>query len=384
MSVCDIFIVGGGPVGLAAAIALREVGYSVTVADPALPPVDKACGEGIMPNGIGALAALGVDLPPALTLPFQGIRFLEGGLSAEARFRGEAGRSVRRIVLHGLLMRRAAETGVCLRWGVRVAGLTEDGALIAGGPIIRARWIIGADGLNSGVRRWTGLPPARGRVRYGFRRHFAVAPWSDFVEVYWGDRCQMYVTPVTPQSVGVSCISADPHLRLQEAIQTFPPLQRRLCGAEPLSRERGSLTLSRRLPQVCRTQVALIGDASGSVDAISGEGLALGFQQALALRDALRPPAADDALHRYQAAHRDLSRWPARMASLLLAMNDYPRFRHRVLHAFAADHRLFAHFLGLHTGGGSLTALGLDGAGSLLWNFLTAPGRASGERGYLS
>lgn len=378
----DVFIAGGGPAGLAAAIALRQVGYSVTVADPALPPVDKACGEGIMPSGIAALAELGVDLPPALTVPFQGIRFLGDGLCAEAHFRGSAGQAVRRTVLHDLLARRAAEAGACLAWGVRVAGLTDDGLRVADGPAIRARWIIGADGLNSGVRRWMDVPYARGRRRYGFRRHFAIAPWSDFVEVYWEDGCQIYVTPVTSQSVGIACISSDPHLRLQDALKAFPALLRRLGGIEPLSREQGSLTLTRRLPQVYRKNVALIGDASGSVDAITGEGLALGFQQALALRDALRPPTTEGGLQCYQAAHRNLLRWPKRMASLLLAMNDSPRFRSRVLHAFAADPRLFPHLLGLHTGDDSLTGLGFGGAGSLLWNFLAAPGRASGERGF--
>jgi len=364
----DVFIVGGGPAGLAAAIALRQVGYSVTVADPALPPIDKACGEGIMPNGVRALAELGVDLPPALTVPFQGIRFLEGGLGVEARFQGAVGQGVRRTVLHDLLVRRAAETGVCLGWGVRVSGIAAD-RVIVNGHGIRCRWIIGADGLNSSVRRWMGLPPGRERRRYGFRHHFPVAPWSEFVDVYWGDGFQIYVTPVTPQAVCVACISSDPHLRLNDALQAVPGLWGRLRHVEPISREQGSMTLSRRLPQVCRGNVALIGDASGSVDAITGEGLALGFEQALALRDALR----GGALRRYQPTHRALARWPGRMARLLLAMNDHPHFRRRVLHAFTADRSLFPRLLGMHTGAGPLADLGFGGAGSLVWNFLAAP-----------
>ena len=43
-------------VGLATAIALRGRGFSVTVADPAQPPIDKACGEGLMPDALASLA----------------------------------------------------------------------------------------------------------------------------------------------------------------------------------------------------------------------------------------------------------------------------------------------------------------------------------------
>jgi len=56
----EVFVVGGGPAGLAAAIAARQRGFEVVVADSAQPPIDKACGEGLMPDGVAALARLGV------------------------------------------------------------------------------------------------------------------------------------------------------------------------------------------------------------------------------------------------------------------------------------------------------------------------------------
>src|SRR6267378_2491580 len=43
----EILVIGGGPAGLAAAIAARKKGFEVTVADGAKPPIDKACGEGL-------------------------------------------------------------------------------------------------------------------------------------------------------------------------------------------------------------------------------------------------------------------------------------------------------------------------------------------------
>ena len=49
---CDALIAGGGPAGLAAAIALRQKGLDVLVADALWPPIDKACGEGLMPDAL--------------------------------------------------------------------------------------------------------------------------------------------------------------------------------------------------------------------------------------------------------------------------------------------------------------------------------------------
>ena len=59
----DVFIVGGGPAGLAAGIAARRRGFQVMLADSAIPPIDKPCGEGLMPDGICALSNLGIAIP---------------------------------------------------------------------------------------------------------------------------------------------------------------------------------------------------------------------------------------------------------------------------------------------------------------------------------
>ena len=54
----DVVVIGGGPVGLATAIAARGHGLSVRVIDRQRPPIDKACGEGLMPAGVRALARM--------------------------------------------------------------------------------------------------------------------------------------------------------------------------------------------------------------------------------------------------------------------------------------------------------------------------------------
>ena len=110
----DLAIVGGGPAGLATAIEARLAGLSVAVLDRRRPPLDKACGEGLMPDAVSRLAALGVEVAGR---PFRGIRYLDGATAAEGTFPGPPGMGVRRTALHAALVRRAEEVGVALRWG---------------------------------------------------------------------------------------------------------------------------------------------------------------------------------------------------------------------------------------------------------------------------
>ncbi|WP_252974005.1 FAD-dependent oxidoreductase [Janibacter melonis] len=57
----DVVIIGGGPVGLATALHARRAGLSCALVEQRVGVVDKACGEGLMPAGLQALRALGVD-----------------------------------------------------------------------------------------------------------------------------------------------------------------------------------------------------------------------------------------------------------------------------------------------------------------------------------
>jgi len=342
----DIAIIGGGPAGLAAAIAARDKGFTVAVVDAAEPPIDKPCGEGLMPGGVEALKKLGVQVPALDSWPFRGIRFLCGDVIACANFPGAYGLGVRRTTLHALLAERAAAVGVNLVWNKPVRGL--DG--------FKARWIVGADGLNSQVREWAGFDPSRAAVRrFGFRRHFPVAPWSDTVDVHWGQECQVYVTPVSASEVCVAVISRHQYLRLDEALENFPVLRERLGGLVPTTPERGSVTECCRLPRVYRGNVALLGDASGSVDALTGEGLTLCFQQAFALADAL----ADGDLAAYGAAHRGIERLPSIMGRLMLLMDERAWLRRRVIRTLSLNPILFSRLLAFHVGGVPLFTSGL-------------------------
>jgi menaquinone-9 beta-reductase len=362
----DLFVIGGGPAGLAAAIAARRRGLVVTLADCCVPPIDKACGEGIMPDGLAAARSLGFDLDEAQGHPFRGIRFCDRDSAVEAAFPNGHGLGMRRTALHQMMVNQAIDAGVRLAWGVRVTGITAEG-VIADDRLVRARWIAGADGGHSPVRRWAGLDACHHESRrFGFRRHYRVAPWSQYMEIHWGDRCQLYVTPVAEDEVCVVLISRDQHLRLEDALPGFPAVERRLAAADASNLQRGGVTASRRLKAVCRGNVALVGDASGSVDAITGEGLCLLFQQAVALAGALE--AGD--LAQYQAAHRRIGRRPEFMADLMLMLDRTGGLRSRAFRALAGRPSLFAGMLAMHVGEISTTKFLTNGL-ALGWRMLT-------------
>jgi flavin-dependent dehydrogenase len=340
----SVFVIGGGPAGLAAAIAARRRGFDVTLADGARPPIDKACGEGLMPDGLAALRSLGVTLSVQDARPFHGITFVDRGISVESAFPAGYALGVRRTVLHSRMVEAAAAAGVRMLWGASVGGISPEGVSIMG-ETIPAHWVIGADGFHSRVRRWAGLavnPPAT--LRFGFRIHYLVAPWSEHMELHWGTGCQIYITPIGPQEVCVALLSRDPHLRLQDALRQFPQLAARLAEVPHVTTERGAVTASHRLPHVYRRNVALIGDASGSVDAITGEGLCLSFHQAIALANSL----ASGDLAPYQAAHRRLARRPTLMSKLMLTMDRRTWLRGPAFRALAFEPRIFQTLLSFH------------------------------------
>jgi flavin-dependent dehydrogenase len=362
----EVLTIGGGPAGLAAAIALQQKGFEVTVADGAKPPIDKACGEGLMPSTLAALRELGVTICSGDGQVFRGIRFVDARTSAEANFSGASGFGVRRTVLHQKMVERAQECGIHLLWNTPVGGLSSNGAIVAG-TVMKAKWIIGADGIHSRVRRWTGLDANTPKeIRFAHRRHYRVKAWSDCTEFHWGRNAQVYVTPLSNGETCVALISRDPRVRFEHAWREFPMLANDLRHAEPSSSERGAATVTRRLDKVYRGSIALIGDASGSVDASTGEGLCLSFRQAIALAEAI----GEGKLENYQRAHRQLSRRPHVTGRLLLLLDRYPSLRRRVLRCLAEDPELFARLLGAHAGEAAHNFLAATSL-RLGWKFLT-------------
>lgn len=367
MSRSDVVIIGGGPAGLAAAIAARQRNFSVTLLDSGEPPIDKACGEGLLPETQSALEHLGVHVAPEDGFPFQGMCFVQPDTRVHAPFPQGPAIGLRRTVLHEKMVAAAAASGVRMSWKTAVTTLTRDGVQTTRG-FLPACWIIGADGGSSLVRRWSGLSlMRRHQRRFAVRRHYRVAPWSNFAEVYWGRHTQTYVTPTSPNAVCVVVLAQEKeHAKFASMLNEWPELNSRLASAELTSRERGAITSTHSLRTVVRGNVALVGDASGGVDALTGEGLHLALCQAPLLADAM----ARDDLNLYARAHPRLGRRPAQIGNLLLLLARRTSLRERVLRAMAIKPSLLAGFVNFHGGGPAqkLAATGLE----LGWQLLTS------------
>ncbi|MEP6843636.1 MAG: FAD-dependent oxidoreductase [Pseudolysinimonas sp.] len=328
----QLVVVGGGPVGLASAIEARLAGLDTTVVEQRAGVIDKACGEGLMPGAMPALARLGVS---PRGFPLRGIDYRDGRRSAQHRFIVGNALGVRRTTLHAALRNRAEVLGVRFVTD-RVDGVEQDARWVSirtASTKIRADWVIAADGLHSSVARLTGLslPTPRARRRYGLRRHFAVEPWSDLIEVHWTRLGEIYVTPTADGMVGLALLTRQ-GVRFDDALAASPELAARVRGAEPMSELRGAGSFRQNTRARSSGRVLLVGDASGYVDALTGEGIRIGIAQA---RAAVAAVVNDDAAG-YEKAWMDVTRDFRRLTGALVRLATSPARRFIVPVAHAA------------------------------------------------
>ncbi len=335
-SVIDVVVAGGGPVGLATALYARRAGLSVAVLEPRPAPIDKACGEGLMPAAVQALAELGVD-PPGR--PLHGVRYLDGTRSAQALFPGAAGRGVRRTTLQSCLRAAIAEHGIAVH-RTAVTEIGQDGGSVRAGGLT-ARYLVGADGLHSTVRRLAGLElPARPPARWGLRRHYRLAPWSDLVEVHWSESAEAYLTPVADDQVGIAILSSQ-RAGFDEQLARFPALAHRLAAA-PGSKVLGAGPLRQRTRARIAGRVLLVGDAAGYVDALTGEGITVGLAAARSLVGCLAAGRPQD----YERLWTRDSRRYRMLTGALLWTAGQPVLRRRIVPAAARAPGVFERVVG--------------------------------------
>jgi flavin-dependent dehydrogenase len=293
-----------------------------------------------MPRGVRLLEAMGARIEKGL--PFEGIRYIDERNVAEARFRDGYGLGVRRTELSRALLARAREVGVEVREETRVEAVIQwrDGATVSFAEgSLDAKWIVVADGLGSLV---PGAPRA-GLRRFGFRRHYRLSPWSTFVEVHWGEGAEAYVTPVGEEEVGVAILWHERASSWEAMISRFGHLDERLRGAEAISSIQGAGPFRRRPRRVTAGRLALVGDASGYVDAITGEGIAIAFECARALARSLK----EGGLASYERAHRRAMRRYRGTTEVVLALAAFPWLRRGVVSALAGRSVVFESLLGL-------------------------------------
>jgi len=369
----DVVVIGGGPAGLAAAIVCATHGLTTMVIERHAFPIDKPCGEGLLPNGVAALARIGIDAAAvsAHGRTIAGVRyFTSQGRTAEASFAGCPGVGIRRSDLSRVLFEHVRTLpGIEAVTGAAAVTLDDSGRPLvrAAGNVFRPKLVIGADGLQSRTREAVGIAvERRGRRRWGCRQHFDGEPWSDRVEVYFGRGFEVYVTPVA-HGVNVAvlwdaCVVDMPGggSPVASLVARVPALARRLEGRAPSDRPRAGGPFDVRVRRPWRAGVLLVGDAAGYVDALTGEGVGLALEQAALLSDsvvpALRrtPPGGvvdSDALAECARAARARAQPNRQLTRLLVRLARHPALVERLVAALASSPTLFAHLLDVNMGG---------------------------------
>ena len=244
-------------------------------------------------------------------------------------------------------------------------------------------FLIGADGLRSRVRRFAGLqgqPPGK-QQRWGARQHFAIAPWSPYVKVWWQRGIEAYITPSGPRQVEIAFLwdraqfspTRDPGI--SAFLSPFPALAARIQPASPLSRLCGLGPLAVASTSPVAGRVVLVGDALMFLDGVTGEGLSLGFSQAELLAQHLpqhleRDQVCEERLQPLAEALTQSTVAYLRMTGLALCLTRHLWLRTLSLRALSRSGRLFQHCLEATMGKKGLWELPFAAIPQLVWGML--------------
>jgi flavin-dependent dehydrogenase len=323
---CDVLVLGAGPAGSALANELACSGFHVLLADRKAFPRHKPCGEFLSPQCAPYLDALGLPAPLA-SLGVHlvgGMRLYGHGAHVIGRFRQLAGRpatdragfGVRRERFDHWLVQAAQSAGAMFlpRYECKALLRDRDGSVT--GAMLRdpsgllhactARWVVGADGVHSIVARELGVQRRETWLyQFALVAHFeGVLPLptaevhllrGGFFAATTVDENLFSVNLVLPRKALQTRTSRDWDTFVASRFAQAPGIGERLAGARRLEPWRGTGPLAWSTTAQTFAGAALVGDAAGYVDPLTGEGIyyALFGARALAqaLRQALHEPA---------------------------------------------------------------------------------------------
>jgi menaquinone-9 beta-reductase len=309
-----VVIVGGGPAGLMSAILLARKNISAVVIERSTWPIDKVCGEGVMPIGVDVLEKhdLLKFINPLKRREFQGIRYFDGKLSCAGKFLKNPGLVIRRTALsEGLYKAAQCESLIEFLPNCEFIDYHEEAGGLLSVQLIKSQtkeqvtlfnieYLIGADGRRSVVRKVAkleGHPIGKYKNRIGARVHLDIPPWDDHVQVWWGEGIEAYVASSSSTDIELSFAWDHDLLKMnkevaggnlfEKLLSHFPSLKEKLKDA-PQNSQFGSWgPLSMRSRQPLEKRVVLIGDANIFFDPITGEGITLAFIQAELLSESI-------------------------------------------------------------------------------------------------
>ena len=368
-------VVGAGPSGATAALLLARRGHRVVLMDRARFPRDKACGEGLMPPGVAMLDRLGLREPVMATgaQPILGVTYqhMGGRPRAYAPFPPPPGDGpaaalgVRRTSFDAVIVDAVrTEPLATVREATRATGLVRDSSGVVVGVAtardeVRARLVVGADGLHSSVRAWAGLARrSRVQARYGLAGHWRVdVSERTAITISFARGHEWYEAPVGPDLLLVSLLTR--RSRLPVTARTYAQAARREVpstrDAELVSGPLGAAHFHQRASAVADGYVFLAGDAAGYDDPTTGEGLAMGMLLAERLArhadDLLRERISrQTSARRYSAGHAALVRDRHRLTQLALLLAGSPWLSRRAIAHAAHDPRTLGRLLAINCG----------------------------------
>lgn len=360
-SLWDLVVVGAGPAGTAAALGALSArpDLSVLLLDRADFPRDKACGDGVAPHTVELLEEVGGTGLVDGDVPVHRLRLERDG-SAVARDMERPAWVVPREVFDARLVAAAQRAGAVLRrHRVRDIEVSPDAVTVDGS--IRARVVVGADGVHSVVRRAAGMP--QGRTAFALRGYAPTPPGrrGEQVIVFGTTRQPSYAWSFD-RGDGLANVGYGELLRGDRAGPTREVLLARLEELLPGSTEGGADWRGAHLPLSGwrwphpRGRVLLAGDAAGLVNPLTGEGIYYAVATGiLAGRVAAVPGDEADPGESYRREVRRLLGGHLRHSALVGGLALSGAVLSAGMRAAADDQRVFDDLVDLGLGPGRIT-----------------------------